>query len=61
VLAIYAFELIADLVPEDCPTIIESVIVPEDIEPEIDKTLAVFAKRTSEARKPASSRRPQQN
>jgi hypothetical protein len=59
VLAIYAFELIVDLVPEDCPIIIESVIPPEEIEAEIDKTFAVFSKRKSETRKSvASSRRP---
>lgn len=58
VLAIYAFELIVDLVPDDCPIIIESVIPPEKIESEIDKTLAVFAKRKSEARRSASSQQP---
>jgi len=41
-LAIYAYELITDLVPDTCPIIIESVIKPEEIEREIDNTTALF-------------------
>lgn len=42
-LAMYAYELVADLVPQDCPLIIESVIPPEGIEAEVDKIEALFA------------------
>ncbi len=49
-LAIYAYELIVDLVPEDCPLIIESVVPAQQIEAEIDKTLSLFAERNARRR-----------
>jgi hypothetical protein len=41
-LAIYAFQLVAHLVPEDCPVIIESVIPPEEMDAEIQKNIGLF-------------------
>jgi hypothetical protein len=40
--AIYAFQLVARLVPTDCPIIIESVIAPDQIERETRKSAGLF-------------------
>jgi hypothetical protein len=43
VLAIYAFQLVAPLIPETCPVIIESVVPANAIESESRKIAALFA------------------
>lgn len=46
-LAIYAYELIADLVPDTCPVIIESVIQADEIEREVDIITSLFTDKTT--------------
>ncbi len=41
-LAIYALQLLAPLIPRDCPVIIESVVTPEEIEHERRKNAGLF-------------------
>ena len=41
-LAIYAFQLVAPLVPRDCPVIIESVVTPDQMEDERRKSAGLF-------------------
>jgi hypothetical protein len=46
----YAFQLVAPLIPFDCPAIIESVVTPDRIEREMHKTAALFAQPEMRAR-----------
>lgn len=41
-LAIYAFQLVAHLIPSDCAVIIESVVAPDDMHHEIRKNASLF-------------------
>jgi hypothetical protein len=49
-LAMYAFQLVAPLIPVDCPAIIESVVTPDRIEREMHKTATLFAQHEMRAR-----------
>jgi hypothetical protein len=49
-LAIYAFQLVAPLIPEECPIIIESVIPPHEIECEVKKSAVLFGRPGVEMR-----------
>ena len=46
IVARWAFASIVNLIPDDCPLIIESIIPPELIERELDAVSAIFGAAT---------------